>query len=490
MPQPYWSSSTDIPKPIDQVDGANDESDDGGQEVSPEESSRLQWNRHRSRTVHRATTEQSLVNQTDNALQDIGLTEAEELADSTTRKRKDFEDTQSTSRHLPRPRILRPRKTTMLDIAPAPLSPSELYSPKEHLFTEQHPTLEFVNDVALDDQLDIQVQATNTVPATALGNIPPAYVTVDDGSQPLSVSPNVAPVKKRQSQSSSTVETIPMDDNLHLSTEKRDHVEKETSIESNDIKGAQTIGKEASAPMSQTSHLSHPSVVTSETSEDGRPFTAKLNRMWSPKATEEATTAFRHHPPDVLSPTQSRSNTRIGQLDSLEIYDVESNTQQEMDGDITSSCTEVTYYQPPPILKREDPFNIVYQEPYYSDRRDVPKRPKIYAGKEFKLKSLDPSTLDVFSVAGHGVVDLNPKKTLSLDGKREHLESSTCMWTPSTIPPTFNDAVKWLVKENARLVDERRKAKDIEEGRRESVNNSADPSSTPVKKPKVYTQVM
>jgi hypothetical protein len=242
--------------------------------------------------------------------------------------------------------------------------------------------------------------------------------------------------------------------------------------------------------MSQTSHLSHPSVVTSETSEDGRPFTAKLNRMWSPKATEEATTAFRHHPPDVLSPTQSRSNTRIGQLDSLEIYDVESNTQQEMDGDITSSCTEVTYYQPPPILKREDPFNIVYQEPYYSDRRDVPKRPKIYAGKEFKLKSLDPSSLDVFSVAGHGVVDLNPKKTLSLDGKREHLESSTCMWTPSTIPPTFNDAVKWLVKENARLVDERRKAKDIEEGRRESVNNSADPSSTPVKKPKVYTQVM
>ncbi|KAK9464313.1 hypothetical protein V1512DRAFT_278509 [Lipomyces arxii] len=74
---------------------------------------------------------------------------------------------------------------------------------------------------------------------------------------------------------------------------------------------------------------------------------------------------------------------------------------------------------------------IVYQEPYYSNSADVPARPREYAGREFRLKSLTAPYLPAFS-AGLLVSE-------SAEG-----ESSFRKWQIAVKPPSFSTVKRWI----------------------------------------------
>jgi hypothetical protein len=483
----FYFSTTDVTKPIHQFDGADDESD-SGREAEPDDSSYQQWRRVRNRNSQSSSIKHSIdSNRTASVIPDSSLSKASEVIDGASLKRKYLPDTSYMSDRSPRQRIRRPRTAATLDIAPAPLKPSELYSPKEYIVSEQSPS-DSVDD--LDNRQNIQILATKIDSMTDLGDVSLRKNVTTDASQPMSILNDQYHLPESFSLSTDAFDEISIDSGLLLSFDKRDTTEEDHRPPGSHIRSANNTINDIAVETSQTSQHSRPSATaTSEASEEGRPFTAKLGRMWSPKAPEESATAFRHHPPEVTSPTESRYDTHKNESCTPAADDLNINTEQGINGSSIITSEEVTYHQQPPVLKPEQHLGIIYQEPYYSDKRDVPRRPKIYAGKEFKLKSLDPSTLEEFSINGEGIVDLNPKKILSLGGKRDRLESSTCAWTPSSIPPTRKEAAKWLEQENIRLNDEKVNTELIEEGRRESANNSAGSTSTPVKKQPAYTQV-
>lgn len=393
-----------------------------------------------------------------------------EQVNESARKRKDHSDELETLSTSSKPRIRRIRKTTTLDIAPAPVSPSELYVPKDFIETERNnnvPRDIFVSEHSNPGSPLLYAELTSTQ-----NYLPKKFDIVDNKSPPLLLHQEMSVQQQQEMQMGLTQdETLAADEPVEY--------QKAT---------VSTVDNKASTQTSHTSANSHHSIVNSETSEEEKYFTSRLNKMWSPKQSEIEATAFRQHPPDVNSPTQVRSEIQKTQPNIFELYDIADDNQSETKDEHHLASGEVMYRQPPPCLDSKHHIDVVYKEPYYSDRRDAPRRPKIYAGKEFKLKTLEPSNLEEFLITGADIIDLNPGKAVRAAGKFDHSTSSTTSWTPSTLPPTFRDASKWLEREAFHIHEEDKKRKhNTQEGDR--INASSDSSNTPTKKKQIYTQV-
>ncbi|KAH8553586.1 DNA polymerase zeta catalytic subunit [Umbelopsis sp. PMI_123] len=307
--------------------------------------------------------------------------------------RKDPTDEPETSSATTKPRIRRPRKSAMLDIAPAPVSPSELYAPKPFIAAEPNNDKPFNATIIDQPHPASQLSYMDTINAEI--DIPKEFDVINSDSPPLL--------------SHRLPSTHPQ--NLHL------------------VK-----------PPSGIAEVGIPLLTNEKKRESG---------------SMESTM------------TSISSEINIPQENPLELYDIEESTQPETNDKHYSVSDEMTYHQPPPSLDSKHHMDIVYQEPYYSDRRDAPKRPKIYAGKEFKLKTLDPCNLEEFSITGSDIVNLNPRKHNGQSEKPNHAESSTSSWTPSALPPSFRDVLKWLEKETSRIQEKgEKKKRNAEEGGR------------------------
>lgn len=102
-------------------------------------------------------------------------------------------------------------------------------------------------------------------------------------------------------------------------------------------------------------------------------------------------------------------------------------------------------------LRRANLPTIVYQDAYYSDEKDVPDRPREYAGREFKIESytlpylpdFDPTGL---SLASHGektaaVID---KITQQKFYQKQRTNCDMRIWEIDQRPPTRSDILSWL----------------------------------------------
>jgi hypothetical protein len=393
-----------------------------------------------------------------------------EQVNESARKRKDHSDELETLSTSSKPRIRRIRKTTTLEIAPAPVSPSELYVPRNLIETERNNNVPHDNFVAEHSNPGsplLYAELTSTK-----NYLPKEFDTVDNESPPLLSHREMSVQQQQELQMGRTQDEA-------LDADKPVEYPKTT---------VSTVDNKASTQTSHTSANSHHSIVNSETSEEEKYFTSRLHKMWSPKQSEIVATAFRQHPPDVNSPTQVKSEIQRTQPNIFELYDIANDNQSETDDAQHLVSGEVIYRQPPPSLDSKHHIDVVYKEPYYSDRRDAPRRPKIYAGKEFKLKTLEPSNLEEFLITGSDIIDLNPSKAVRATAKIGHITSSTTSWTPSTLPPTFRDASKWLEREAFHIHEEDKKRKHNTQGG-DRINASSDSSNTPTKKKQIYTQV-
>ncbi|KAI7686281.1 hypothetical protein KC353_g20615, partial [Hortaea werneckii] len=95
---------------------------------------------------------------------------------------------------------------------------------------------------------------------------------------------------------------------------------------------------------------------------------------------------------------------------------------------------------------------VIYQDAYYSNEKDVPERPREYAGQEFRLESTTLPFLQPFDPhgevqTGKGTVIDKPKS--ELEEQRRRKACSLRSWEIMKPPPTFSEVQEWLHIDNA-----------------------------------------
>lgn len=89
--------------------------------------------------------------------------------------------------------------------------------------------------------------------------------------------------------------------------------------------------------------------------------------------------------------------------------------------------------------------SVIYQDAYYSEEKDVPERPREYAGQEFRLESNTLPFLPVFDKDGF-VSKTKPldKAATELAEQRRRRQCSLKQWEIMKPPPSWNDVQQWL----------------------------------------------
>ncbi|KXT16901.1 hypothetical protein AC579_4724 [Pseudocercospora musae] len=94
--------------------------------------------------------------------------------------------------------------------------------------------------------------------------------------------------------------------------------------------------------------------------------------------------------------------------------------------------------------------SVIYQDAYYSSEKDVPERPREYAGQEFRLESNTLPYLPAFDRDG-SVIDSNVRTSnrpeLELAEQRRGNECSLRTWEIMKPPPTYAEVQIWLKHE-------------------------------------------
>ena len=122
-------------------------------------------------------------------------------------------------------------------------------------------------------------------------------------------------------------------------------------------------------------------------------------------------------------------------------FNIPSNTDVFMFGVLPPSFEEVGSTVEP---------SVIYQDAYYSNEKDVPERPREYAGQEFRLESNTLPYLPTFNRTGEQTTG----KGTTLDKAKEELaesrrrrQCSLKVWEIMVSPPTFDEVQKWLTEE-------------------------------------------
>ncbi|KNC96642.1 DNA polymerase (pol2) [Spizellomyces punctatus DAOM BR117] len=124
-------------------------------------------------------------------------------------------------------------------------------------------------------------------------------------------------------------------------------------------------------------------------------------------------------------------------------------------------------FAPPPSadelvlsLATYDIPKVLYREPHFSNPLDVPPRPKVFAGREFKFKPEDTEHLSEFDTSGCHSSTLQSstgvpgelikglafwKEEINVfEGDRSFIPSSLFVWTLASCPPSRTHVMEWL----------------------------------------------
>ncbi|KAK8155006.1 hypothetical protein BKA80DRAFT_209071 [Phyllosticta citrichinensis] len=97
---------------------------------------------------------------------------------------------------------------------------------------------------------------------------------------------------------------------------------------------------------------------------------------------------------------------------------------------------------------------VVYQDAHYSDEKDVPERPREYAGQEFRLESTTVPYLPPFDPTGNHPANFGEKHGVVIDKtkgdaqhERRRRQCSLLHWEIAAAPPSFAEVEQWLKEE-------------------------------------------
>ena len=95
--------------------------------------------------------------------------------------------------------------------------------------------------------------------------------------------------------------------------------------------------------------------------------------------------------------------------------------------------------------------SIIYQDPYYSNEKDVPEHGREYAGKEFRIESTTVPYLPDFDPKGTSLASLGEKPAIVIDklaeGKSLQKRRRACglrTWEIEKLPPSRKQVQAWL----------------------------------------------
>lgn len=99
----------------------------------------------------------------------------------------------------------------------------------------------------------------------------------------------------------------------------------------------------------------------------------------------------------------------------------------------------------------EDRPPVIYQDAYYSDEKDVPERPREYAGQEFKLESNTIPFLPEFDSTGQSAASRGDKPALilnksllALEYQRRRKRCALKEWEFAERPPAYSEVEEWV----------------------------------------------
>jgi DNA polymerase zeta len=115
------------------------------------------------------------------------------------------------------------------------------------------------------------------------------------------------------------------------------------------------------------------------------------------------------------------------------------------------------FKQPPPLAKEVVSTmdilglpNVVYQDAYYSNDKDVPSRAREYAGKEFRIESNTVPYLPDFDATGTSQANFGIKSDLPTENRKDEQcykkarrECSLRNWEIMTPPPSLDEVKTW-----------------------------------------------
>jgi DNA polymerase zeta len=109
---------------------------------------------------------------------------------------------------------------------------------------------------------------------------------------------------------------------------------------------------------------------------------------------------------------------------------------------------------------------VVYQDAYYSEEKDVPERARDYAGREFKLESTTVPFLPEFDPEAESPASYGMKPGIVIDTAKQELQyrrkRETCnlrVWDYAAMPPSRACVEEWAQKEAAKVSVQRRMPK-------------------------------
>ena len=101
---------------------------------------------------------------------------------------------------------------------------------------------------------------------------------------------------------------------------------------------------------------------------------------------------------------------------------------------------------------------VIYQKAYYSNEKDVPERPREYAGREFRLESNTVPYLPDFDPTGSSLASLGEKPAVVVDRAAEartfEQKRQNCTlrsWEIAALPPLRQEVEAWLEQEAAEM---------------------------------------
>lgn len=95
--------------------------------------------------------------------------------------------------------------------------------------------------------------------------------------------------------------------------------------------------------------------------------------------------------------------------------------------------------------------DVIYQDAYYSQEKDVPPRAREYAGKEFRLEGntlpflpeFDPTGQSLATFGLHAEFPFEKKRLTDLEYQRKSRQCSIRRWEIADPPPTFQEVADW-----------------------------------------------
>ncbi|SMR62122.1 unnamed protein product [Zymoseptoria tritici ST99CH_1E4] len=127
---------------------------------------------------------------------------------------------------------------------------------------------------------------------------------------------------------------------------------------------------------------------------------------------------------------------------------------------VKSNDVVLLYRHLPPSFDEVDRTvtpSVIYQDAYYSNEKDVPERPREYAGQEFRLESTTLPFLQDFDKHGHvrvGKSQTTDRVSAEFAEQRRKRQCTIKAWEIMKSPPSYDEVNEWLHQEQVDVEDD------------------------------------